>query len=140
MKKNFNKQVWIDLLLPLGAVLLGLVYPTVGLTLLVEWALLWAFFRYDRLLFGVAGALNLLTQFGLILVLHALTPHYRPAVVVGEVLVVLVEWAGYVLAGHWVRPIWRRGDREVSLNAKNAYMLSLGLNVISFLAGLWLPV
>lgn len=96
-------------------------------------------FRYTRLLFCTAAALNLLTQAVLIALLYASSANYWLTLAVGEGLVVLVEAAGYALSGRWVTPEWRRGG-VLPMSAKNAFLLSLGLNAASFLIGFGLPV
>jgi len=105
----------------------------------LEGAVLWALFRYNRLLFCTAAALNLLTQAVLIALLSAFPANYWLALAAGEFLVVVVEAAGYALAGRWVTPEWRRGGL-MQFSAKNAFLLSLGLNAASFTVGLALPV
>ena len=119
---------------------------TIIWTLLLEGGLLLALFRCDlrlaadRWLFGACVVLNLLTQLGLIFALHAFYPLYWPTLAVGEVLIVLTEAGGYALVGRKVQPIWRRSGETLPLTARNAFWLSLGLNVFSFVVGLGLPL
>ncbi|HKJ26663.1 MAG TPA: hypothetical protein VJ965_03410 [Anaerolineales bacterium] len=112
---------------------------TILWTLLLELSLLLAIFRFDRWLFGVCATLNLLTQLGLLLALNLFYPHYWPTLLVGEVLVVLVEAAGYMLLGRRVQPIRRRNSVPQMLYPRHALLLSLGLNGFSFMVGLALP-
>ena len=79
-------------------------------------------------LVGSLTLVNLLTQSLLWLGLTSFPAHYRLTLIIGEVLIVLVE--ALLLYAY----------RKNQLKPVDALWLSLGVNLASFLVGLFLPV